>query len=306
MSIQYAGGVITFENAWAQSSGTKTELCNRIYADFLASGWSSIAVTGTAPNVTAFTVQSAATSGGSLACQVKADTSGTNCVHFVMQTTAGTNVQTGGFYLLPAASKVWYMVFNKFQFFIWQKGSPAGRDVVMGGVFYLPTFLQSVITTGIWGMGNGTGDTAGTGRTFRDQLGLTNGTNQPGNLYININGTWWEDTNNSTLVYNSNYGPRILVLTNPSGNTITSNTLSDCRFYDGSYIVMDSLFSVNLTTAAPEAFIVGQLFDSFVTNDVNPGDTVVSYDTHNYIAFTNFNSRSTPSNLPGTLWIATT
>lgn len=308
MSIRYSSGTgaITFENAWTQSSGTKTELCNKMYADFIASGWASAAVTGSAPNVTAFTVTSAATPTAGLQCQVKADTSGTNCVHLVMQTAVGSNVQTGGFFLLPAASKVWYMVFNPFQFFVWQKGAPQGRDVAMGGCPYIPTFLDSVVTVAIWGQGNGTGDTGGNNVTFRSNLCISNNSaTNPGNAYNNVNGTWWEYSNATSSATNQ-ASPSLLPLSSAAQNYPPTGMMYDCRWYDGSILVSDAIYASGiLAGASGERFLIGQIWDAFLTNDWIMGDQTISYDTHNYIAFTNFNYRSGRDYVSGTLWIAT-
>lgn len=306
MSIQYAGGTIKFENAWAQTLGTKTELCNRIYANFLTAGWSSVSVSGSAPNVTGFTVQSAATTGGNLACRVVGDTSSTNCFHIYMQNSSGGEQGTTGQgpFLLPGIGTTWYMVINQYQFFIWQQGATIGRNSMCGGNLYLPTFLQGVITKGIWCNSSGYGDTS-SGLAWRTRMQMNDSSTTPGYYYLNINGVVMDNGTNAPSS-SSISGPHIMVLATPSSNVVTNQQPSDYRWVDGSVVVIDPLLSAPLTALGIETVILGQFYDSFVTMEPTPGDITVSYDSRTFICYTNYNTRFTPYGTPGTLWLATT
>ena len=108
--------------------------------------------------------------------------SGSNCVTFSIENSnsslAGANNTNNGCYLLPAAAKVFRVIANKYQAFIFSAATTAARSFVCFGTPYLPTFLQGVITECGWLGCNATSDTDGTVRvSFRTNLQHTTFTN---------------------------------------------------------------------------------------------------------------------------------
>lgn len=296
MSIQYSGTAPVFDDSWAQSAGTKTELCNRIYANFIAAGWSSISVTGSAPNVTAFTVRSVLTPEGNQ-CEVICDTSSTNCIRLRMQEVNGFNLQFYGMYLLPESSRIWYMVINKYQFFIWVKGAIVSRGYVAGGACHIPLNLRDSVTISIWANTNGISDTSNTWASgFRYILDCFNGSSPV--FYQNINGMAWSQFNASV-----NASVQRLVAT-ASSLTRWDSPEPLMYWHDGSPIISDPLIAWSLWSN-DQSRIRGQLWDSFISSDANNGDTQITFDGHNYIALTHDNGGISSYASPGTLWLAT-
>lgn len=300
MSIQYNGSTIVFDNSWLSPLGTKTELCNRIYANFLAAGWSSVSVTGSAPNVTAFTVRSAVTSGGNLQCEVKCDIASTNCVRLYMQEYNAQHPQTGGMYLLPGSTIIWNMVINRYQFFIWANGyTSLSRNFAAGGILYLPTFLQGVITIGIWGQGNGRtdGDTTNI-VSFRTSLEVYRGTTSSPNTYNNINGIAWENTNATIPTHT---GQRLFPIISAESRW---DNMAPQRWCNDAIIVSDPLIGWAARSTTHEPVVMGQLWDSVIFSVPMVGDSIVTFDGRSFIALTNNNLGVSIYSAPGTLLLA--
>src|SRR5262245_28096465 len=144
MAIQYAGGTIV-NSVLTQSAGTRAELAQWIRDQLVLAGWTS---TGTA---TDYQITCVTSTGGNLNGRVVMyDPGSGSCARLKFSNVAATKVQTGDLFLLPATSKQWRIIANKYQFFVFAPGTSAAREFACGGVLFLPSFLQGVITECIW------------------------------------------------------------------------------------------------------------------------------------------------------------
>src|SRR4051812_32082486 len=151
MAIQYAGGTI-INTTFTQSSGNRPEMAQWIRDQLLAAGWAS------AGSATDYQLTSATTP-QSLSCRVRSyDPGSANCARLKFSNVAGSRVQAADIFLLPAVSKLWRIIANKYQFFIMTSGTTAVREFACGGALYLPSFLNGVITEAFWGQGNASSD----------------------------------------------------------------------------------------------------------------------------------------------------
>jgi hypothetical protein len=300
MAIQYSG--TNYSSPFTCSVGTRQEIVTGLQTGLTAAGWSVISGSGTG-NVL---MQSATTpSPQSLAMRVNLfDPGSGNCARVIVRNTAGTHVQSNYLPLLPAAGKVFQIIANPYQCFIFTSSSPStAREFAAWGVPYLPSFLQGVITECIWAMANGNSDTDTTVRpTFRTGLyAMSNSTS--GALWFNCNGNIWEEFN---TVPSGNYsGYPQLYCQQGAYLTSTSSSQMAYRWHDDSLLTYEPLLSWGLTAYTDEGKIRGQIWDAAIINDGFTADTTTSFDTHNWWNLTNTNTGSIGAAARGSLFLVT-
>lgn len=299
MSIQYAGGTIV-NATLTQSSGTRAELAQWIRDQLGVAGWAS------SGSATDYQLTSATTP-QSLQGRVRVyDPGSGSCARLRWSNTAGTKVQVGDLFLLPAASKSWRIVANKYQFFVTTPGSPAAREFACGGIPYLPPFLNGVITECIWAHGNAISDT-GTAvmSSFRTALHTRTPSSAP-NQFGLVNGNILENNGNVNFGITNGYA-NMRFLAPVSGFTDDAAG-STYRWHDLSQIISDPLISWGGTNATDEGLIRGQIWDAALLSDAWAGDTTLQVDpsnpSYNFITVTN-NATGNGSEARGTLCVRT-
>lgn len=286
MAIQYSGTNIN--NTFVNSVGTRLEIVTGLSSALVAGGWTIISGTGTG-NVL---LESATTpSPQSLVCRVQLfDPGSGNCAQIKFRNQAATAEQANFHPLYAQASKTWRVIANPYQFFIFSTASvSAGREFVAGGVPYLPSFLQGVITEAIWSMGNGRSDTDSyCSTTFRNNL-ITSTPNSQPNLWMDVNLNVWENFNN--FVTNSYTGwPQLIAQQGAQWTqTIGTNLYAPYKWHDDSVMVYEPLIAWGAANYGDESKIRGQLWDAAIIGDAFGCDQETSFDTHNWWVITNGN-----------------
>lgn len=261
--------------------GTKQELINEIETVLLAAGWTTVSGHGT----TNLLMQSAVTPPGqNLQMNLRVKGTNTNCVSIsienVVGTKVGTNSTTGGAQLLPALSKTWLFVANKYQCCIRTPVVSIGREFAFFGVPALPSFLQGVVTEAIHLHGNTEGDTDATLRSsFRTNPYTGASTSAPywcgicnGNLFENISRN------------NPDCGDISLWLVGQYGVYTTATV--GYRWHDGSAFVVDAVIGWGLTGVLDEWKARGILWDACCVTESYVGDTVATFDGRNWVVIT--------------------
>lgn len=301
MAIQYSG--TNYSSTFTCSVGTRLEIVGGMQSALTAAGWSVISGGGTG-NVL---MQSATTpSPQSLNMRVTLyDNGSSNCTRIIVQNTAGTHVQTNYLPLLPGAGKVFQVIANPYQCFVFTAGSPTNaREYAAFGVPYLPSFLQGVITECIWANANGTSDTDTTVRpTFR--TGLWAQINDScGASWYDVNGNAWEMFNTNSGGYYSGYLQLFCQQGSLLGTTSSPNVMA-YRWHDDSLLTYEPIMSWGLTSYSDEGKIRGQLWDAAIVNDGFTCDNTTSFDTHNWWVLSNTNTGSTGTFARGSLLLVT-
>lgn len=312
MSIQYPGGTIV-NDTFVTTTGTRREIVDGIVAKLTTAGWSTISGGGTGHVV----MQSASTP-DSRQIQVDLNDPGSgNCAQIKMRNVAGTKVSQA-YYLLPAASKTFRVIANRYQFFVFTPGASAAREFVAMGVPYIPTFLQSggsaITGDNGWIDGNGTTDSSTTLITsFRTRLSsATAASNSSYAMFSTL-------INNNLLNVAVSFGGAIglhigmltLISSGPAdfsyqGGTGYGSTYG-YRWFDNSLQILDALIASGLTSySEDEAKIWGQMWGAIVVTEPFAGDSTVSFDGHTFFAITNNNSGGNVDSgqMRGTLFIA--
>ncbi len=192
--IQYAGGTNVNAQCTA-TAGTKQELSDCIEDNLNAAGWTTIS----GHHTSTVLVESLITPTASLQMRLQL-TQGTNCVILKGRNVGNTKAATTGQFLLPAVSKVFRVIANKYQYFVSTDGSPVARSFAAGGVLYVPSFTG--ITEAIWTTGNATSDTdTNINPNWKVCLSLIvstqcgNATNNSPSTWVTVNGTQWDQAN---------------------------------------------------------------------------------------------------------------
>ena len=216
--------------------------------------------------------------------------SGSTCITFSIENSnsslAGANNTTNGGYLLPAASKVFRVVANKYQAFIFSAATTAARSFVAFGTPYLPTFLQGAITECGWLGCNATNDTDGATRvSFRTNLQHTTSTNtNDGNFQTIVNTNLLDVGSSSNLT-------AVLSLLFPSGPARGfPGAQTGFHWHDTSALMQEPLLMWPTSSTGVEALIRGQLWDGALVMDTFAGDTTTTFDSHNWWAITDADS----------------
>ena len=301
MSLQYSGTNVN--NTFTNTVGTRREIVDGISTNLVSAGWTIISGSGTGTQL----LESATTpSPQSLVCRVQLfDPGSGNCAQIKFRNAANTKSQSNYHPLFAAASKTWRVIANPYQFFVFSSSSlSAGREFVCGGVPYLPSFLQGVVTECIWSMSNGRSDTDSfNSTTFRTNLctGLPSAS-QP-NIFVDCNGNSWENFNN--YVNNAYTGWPQLIGQNGSQWTqvVGTSTIAPYKWHDDSVLTYEPLISWGLANYSDESKIRGQLWDAAVVSDAFGADQTTSFDTRNWWVITNGNFGSQGSYARGSLLV---
>jgi hypothetical protein len=264
MAIQYAPSRINATFA----GDTKVLIRDGIETNLLAAGWTTVSGSGTADLL----MQSALTPQGRQIRMRFRDIGG-NCLVASMQNVSGTFIgtvsATAGCFLLPAAGKVFRVVANPYQFFVFTAAVTQPREFIAGGVPYLPSFLVSLITDIGWLTCNSQGDTDTTIRaSFRTHMIVV------GYQYTLVNASTYQGNGNEFAQGSVDL------------QTIASGGSAAWRWHDDSAFVYDALLGYGLINNN-EAKVRGQLWDALVSSEIYAGDLTTSYDSHNWIVITN-------------------
>lgn len=305
MSIQYAGGTIV-NTTLTQVAGTRAELAQWIRDQLVAAGWTS------SGSATDYQVTSALTP-QNLQGRVRVYDSGAgNCARLKWSNPGGTKTQSGDLFLLPAAAKVWRIIANKYQFWVFASANTP-REFACGGVPYLPSFLNGVVTEAIWGASNSNSDTDTTGKTnFRTSLS-SNLTFQAGGVQNNAvtitNGNLTESNTTGSVAGYVGAIQLQAAAGGCTGNAVNAANFSR-RWHDDRIQMIEPLISWGLTSMqGDEAKIRGQLWDAVVLSDAFTVDQNLTIDGRTYWCITGGNSGSfgtASSQAPGTLAVAVT
>lgn len=294
-AIQYAGGTNVNATCTA-AAGTKQELSDCIEDNLVVAGWTVISGSHT----TSVLLESLATP-ASLQMRL-ALTQGTNCVILKGRNVANTKAATTGQFLLPAVAKVFRVIANKYQYWIATPGTSAARSVAAGGVLYVPSFTG--ITEGIWTLGNAVSDTdTNLEPHWKYALSLSQGgacapaANNTPSYWVTVNGTELQSTG---ALANSSYGALSLMLPQ-TGGFLSGSAVSYYRWFDNSSFITEPLIAWCTTGVACEAKVMGQLWDAAIITDSVASETALTFDSKNWLTFTNSNTGTTGTCARGTL-----
>ncbi len=300
MAIQYSGTNIN--NTFVNTVGTRLEIVTGLSTALVAAGWTIISGSGTGNQLLECTTTP---SPQSLVCRVQLyDPGSGNCAQIKFRNQANTKSQTNFHPLFAQASKTWRVIANPYQFFIFSSASSSiGREFVGGGVPYLPSFLQGVITECIWSMGNGRSDTdTFCSTTFRNNLITSTPSSQP-NLWMDVNLNAWENFN--TYVNTAYTGwPQLLAQQGAQWTQVAgTNLYAPYKWHDDSLMVYEPLISWGMIGYSDESKIRGQLWDAAIVSDSFGADQTTSFDTHNWWVLTNGNYGSSGLYARGSLLV---
>lgn len=287
MSIEYAGGTIV-SATFTQVAGTRAELADWIKARLVDAGWTS---TGSPSD---YQVSSLTTSQG-LSARVRVyDPGSGNCARLKFSNLGGGKTQAGDLFVLPAASKAWQMIANRYQFFVFVTGASACREFACGGAPWTSSF--SGVTEALWGGGNAQNDT--------DSIALPNAGRSNfrtcgafGAVGNSVTGSAnWVTLGNGTLVEANNNAatqtwagaPSLVVPTTaiPGGSPAAAQQLF--RWYGGGYLSFDPLIAWGNSLGA-EPRVMGQIWDAVWLAGSWANDVVVTIDGRNFQQVTNNN-----------------
>jgi hypothetical protein len=283
MAIQYSGGT-NISTTFTCTTGTRQEIVTGLEDALNAAGWTTISGHHTS-NVL---LESATTpSPQSLVCRVQLQDPGSGTSAQVRFRNQGnTKAQTNQYFLHPAAGKVYRVIACPYQFFCFASDSTTvGRTAVAGGVPYLPSFLQGVVTECIWSQGNCTNsDTSNTlYNTFRN-VSWTGFDNAMCNQWHVVNG-------NQNEVYGvfgggNRPGLQTLIMQQGAQNNTYQGYGPSYRWHDGSLLTYEPLITWGLTSHSDEPLIRGQLWDAAMISGQFVADQTTTFDSHNWWVYT--------------------
>lgn len=284
MAIQYSGGT-NINTTFTCTTGTRQEIVTGLEDALNSAGWTTISGHHTA-NVL---LESATTpSPQSLVCRVKLlDPGSGNCAQVQFRNQGNTKAQANQFFLFPSAGKVYRVIACPYQFFCFSADSlTVGRTFVGGGVPYIPSFLQGIITECIWSQGNSTSSDTSTTlyATFRNSnfLGFDN----------NMCNQWQTVNGNQSEVYGSfgggnRPGMQNLMVQKGAQDQVMQSQFAPYRWHDGSLLTFEPLITWGLTSSSDEGLIRGQLWDAAMISGQFVADQTTTFDSHNWWVFTN-------------------
>lgn len=306
MAIQYSG--TTFATNFTCTTGTRREIVDGLAGALTSNGWTYVSGSGTGD----VKVKTATTPEGSKTIMRIYDPGSGNCARIKLYNSTQTVNQAGDIFLLPAASKVFQVVGNGYQFCTYVTGSTTAREFAMGGTLWTPSFLTPAIFEQGWLMGNATTDTDTTTRpSFRTRSQtVDSGATYP-NLAVYINNALWDGSNTN---FGINWGPGIIQMAGIGPlmyRNGQSRTLHMTQWYDGSGMIFEPLigwspylFSTNVS-ANSEGYILGQLWDAAGMTVAFTKDTTTTFDSHNWVNIMDNNTGSNQVFARCSLWLAT-
>ena len=303
MAIQYSGLTI-INQTFTNTVGTRLEIVTGLQNALINAGWTVISGINTAS-----VVMSSATTPNpqNLLCYVNlVDPGANNCAQIKFRNQANSKSQSNYLPLFPQTGKVWRVIANPYQFFIFSTSSVgSGREFACGGVPSLPSFLQGVITECIWAMGNGASDTDAVCRnSFRTVLGTNMNTNQ-GSYWLDCNLNAWEWFNTTSGTYYSGL-PQLFVQV---GSSFLQNSGTGAyppySWHDDSLLTYEPLIGWGLTGSGDQCKIRGQIWDAAVISDQFTADQTTTFDTRNWWILTNSNAGTSQNFARGSLLLVT-
>lgn len=284
MAIQYSGGT-NINTTFTCTTGTRQEIVTGLQNALTSAGWTIISGSGTA-NVL---LESATTpSPQSLVCRVQLQDPGSgNCAQIRFRNQGNTKAQANQHLLVPAVGKVYRVIACPYQFFCFASDSlTVGRTYVAGGVPYLPSFLQGVITECIWSQGNATNSDSSTTlyQTFRTSNWLGQD-NAMANQWMLVNGNMQEVYG----VFSGGNRPGLqqLYIQQSAQMQQMQSQWPGYRWHDGSLLTYEPLIGWGLTGSADENLIRGQLWDAAMISGQFVADQTTTFDSHNWWVVTN-------------------
>jgi|SRR5581483_8483775 len=276
---------------------TKQNIINRIEPILNAAGWATISGSGS----TNLLMQSALTPPGqNLQMRVRFKDNGGSCVQVSIENVAGTKAggssTTSSGNLLPAASKVFRAIANKFQAFIFTASPTAVREYVSFGVPALRTQEQGLLTEAIWLDSNSVSDadsaTASQRPSFRTMTGNSGsgGSNQTGGMQLITLGNLWSHDNDS----NGGQGDLNVatqVAGNGTGGAGASPFTTMQQWHNGEYFLLDAVIGWGLTAKSDAAIARGLLWDAVCASAPYAADLTTSAlgDGHTWYVLTDNN-----------------
>lgn len=284
MAIQYSGGT-NINTTFTCTTGTRQEIVTGLQNALVAAGWTIISGSGTA-NVL---LESATTpSPQNLVCRVQLQDTGSGAsAQIRFRNQGNTKAQANQFFLVPSVGKVFRVIACPYQFFCFASDSiTVGRSYVAGGVPYLPSFLQGVITECIWSQGACiNNDTITTNyNTFR----ISNFCG-PDNAMCN---QWHVVNGNQVEVYGTfsggtRPGLQQLYVQQSAQNQYMQGQPPGYRWHDGSLLTYEPLIGWGTTGSSDENLIRGQLWDAAMISGQFVADQTTTFDSHNWWVLTN-------------------
>ena len=293
--IQYAGGT-NVNTTFTTTVGTRQEIVTGIQTALTTAGWTVVSGGGTGNVV----MRSATTPTANNSIDVRLyDPGAGNCAQVFLRNAAGTQESSAKF-LLPAALKVFRVIANRYQGFVFTAGTSAAREFVAFGVPYIPSFLHGVITADFgWVMGNGISDTsAGVGASFRTVLGAQSTGGVESSCYAGLLNA---NLLNPTCSGANTQTGAVRISAALYNHTVQANT-NAYRWHDDSLNASEALVGWGLTVVGDESKIRGQLWDAIVVSDSFAADSTITLDAHSWFAITNSNAGSTVT-ARGTLFL---
>lgn len=288
MAIQYAGGTninTTFSNS---GSPTRREIVDGIVAALASAGWSTVSGSGTGDVL----MESATTPQG-LKCRVRVYDPGSGNTARLYLRSAGITAAAGTFGagLLPEANKLWRVIANRYQAFVFSPYMVASRAYVGFGSLYIPSTFASQIFECCWMWGSANGDTDTTTRpSFRWTLGSNQNFSTSEMCFI-LNGNMWEVGNGTNLGGTGSPGNPTLIYPQHANMAYQGYSQYAFRFHDDSPLIAEPLMAFGLNSG-DEAKIRGQLWDAIIMTDVMSMGTTFSFDGHNFHNLTHINAGS--------------
>ena len=261
----------------------------------LTSGGSAITTSGTQSGVhtlsSEIVMQTATTPQGyNLRCRFR-DNTGVS-IQYSIETSDGVHVggnsTTAGGSLTPGPGKSWHIVANKFQFMMWVNGSYiTGNEFICVSCPYVFSFLTPAYIGFMLSAGRGDNSpNAGNVGNWRYRVVGVYGDANLANCQLLYDTTFIDNVGTNTGSGQGRGEPGLLphVYWTQSNYMYTPNAV--WRWANGDALTQDPVMLWGLPAANDEAMIRCQLWDAIVIQDQFFGDTITSFDSHNWICVT--------------------
>lgn len=271
MAIQYAGGTIV-NTTFTNTTGTRREIVDGLVAALVSAGWTIVSGSGTGD----VHIKSAVSPNGYQYVVRCYDSGSGSSARLQLKNVALTIAQSDNIYLGATAGKVWRVIANKHQFFIFVPGSTATRDFAMASSPSAPTSMNTLFTNAVVLTGQGKHDT-----DTSTQYGFLRGFmctfsslyNWQQNCACLTNNYLWETAN---ITDGNTLGMPCIINARNFPNYGTAYFAY--RWADLSLNIIDPMMGWGQLSRFDETLIRGQLWDSFIIEDVFPGDYQITYD----------------------------
>jgi len=298
-------------NTTFTNDGTKQNIINNMETALLAAGWTTIS-----GHLTSNLLMQTHATPYPLQANFRFKDNGGTDVQISIENTAGTivgsNTTGNGISLHPVNTRIFRVIANPYQFCVTVPAVYVNAGTyALGGVPYVPSFLTGVTVAGVL-VGNGNGDNDGnTNRcSFRVQLLQSGAASTPNFQVLWNSSVWWATTANPGVPAAA-ASPQLVIPMSAKydqiGYSLGATFLQPYRWAGLQINSCDPLMSWGLTGWSDEPQIRCQLWDATVVCDSYAGDTISSWDSHNWLAITASNVGGnivSGQNGPrGTLWL---